>query len=157
MIKPIHLLACVLCLLPIVDVFAAGAGSRTEEILAHQRSLRADLDAGKAPFDMMSRGRKQAILSDQKKLATLLEGTTDATELGPRDRESVAVLLARIEASLGNADEDRVCTQEARTGSNFMTRVCRTPAEIRAQHESSGRMLEEERARMKCTDANGCM
>ena len=157
MLKPIPLLACVLCLWPLVDVFAAGAGFRTEEVLAHQRDVRADLDAGKAPFDTMSRGRKQSILSDQKKLARLLEGTTDASQLGPRDRDTVVALLSRIEASLKSADEDLVCTQEARTGSNFMTRVCRTPAEIRAQQESSGKMLQEERARLKCSNANGCL
>jgi len=130
---------------------------RVEHIQERQRVIRADMEAGKEPYATMSRAKKQSILSSQKKLDALLAGVTDTSQLDARDRDRVVELLSRIDAGIAGTDEDLVCTQEARTGSNFMTRVCRTQAEIRAQKEASQKMLGEERGRMKCSNAAGCM
>lgn len=130
---------------------------RVEHIQEQQRAIRANMEAGKEPYATMSRAKKQSILSNQKKLDALLEGITDTTQLDARDRGKVFELVSRIDAGIAGTDEDRVCTQEARTGSNYMTRVCRTQAEIREQNEASQKMLGEERERMKCSNASGCM
>ncbi len=130
---------------------------RAEHIQEQQRAIRANMEAGKEPYATMSRAKKQSILSNQKKLDALLEGITDTSQLDARDRGKVFELVSRIDAGIAGTDEDRVCTQEARTGSNYMTRVCRTQAEIREQKEASQKMLGEERGRMKCSNASGCM
>ena len=130
---------------------------RAEHIQEQQRAIRANMEAGKEPYATMSRAKKQSILSNQKKLDALLEGITDTSQLDARDRGKVFELVSRIDASIAGTDGNRVCTQEARTGSNYMTRVCRTQAEIREQKEASQKMLGEERGRMKCSNASGCM
>lgn len=155
MIKRLSALVCLL----LWCAFHAGAADRvltTREIKGRQQVIRSDLEAGKVPFAAMTRAQKQSVLSNQKKLDALLEGVTDTAQLDARDRDKVFDLVARIDATLQGEDA-LVCTQEARTGSNFMTRVCRMPAEIREQKEASQKMLGEERARTKCADASGCM
>jgi hypothetical protein len=106
----------------------------------------------------MPRDAQKSVLADQVKLENLLEGKADTSQLAAADQAEVRRLTARIEATINNNQDERlVCTQEARTGSNYVTRVCRTPAEIRARKEADEKLLKNEASRIKCTEANGCV
>lgn len=137
---------------------AADAPTRTADIIAQQQTIRTDMKAKRDRYANMPRDAQKSVLSDQEKLEKLLEGRADTSQLASADQAEVRRLMARIEATISNNQDERlVCTQEARTGSNYVTRVCRTPTEIRARKEADEKLLKDEASRIKCTDANGCV
>ena len=148
------------CLLLLAVVFAAGAVDpvlRSEDILAQQREIRAGMQARTDRYMDMPRSTQRAILADQERLAVLLEGKADTSQLDPARRDEVASLLASINAAANQTGDERlICTREARTGSNYLTRVCRTPSQIREQEEAAQRILKEEASRISCSERSGC-
>ena len=154
----LYALACAALLATIPTARAADAPMRSADILAQQQTIRADIKAKRERYANLPRAAQKSVLADQETLEKLLEGKADISQLTPTDQAEVRRLMARIEATIkNNQDERLVCTQEARTGSNYVTRVCRTPTEIRERKEADGKLLEGENSRIKCTDANGCV
>jgi hypothetical protein len=134
------------------------AGTRAAEILAQQQTIRADMTAERKGYTNMPPAARKSVLADQDELAKLLAGKSDTSQLSLADRAEVRRLQARIEATIRNNQEERpVCTQEARTGSNLVTRVCRTRTEIRERKEADQKLLMDENARIKCSDRSGCV
>lgn len=138
----------------------AGAGDRvlrSDELLARQQATRAELEAGTGRYQGMPEARRKAVLADQQTLAALLEGKTDTSQLGSAERDQAFSLVASIEAALARGSDERlICTREARTGSNYMVRVCRTQAQIREQQNRAQEDLQDEAGRVKCNERNGC-
>lgn len=154
----LYALACAVLLTIAPVAMSADAPTRTADILAQQQTIRADLKAKRDRYANMPRDARKSVLSDQEKLGRLLEGKTDTSQLASADQAEVRRLMARIEATINNNQSERlVCTQEARTGSNYVIRVCRTPAEIGERKEADERMLRDEASRIKCTEAAGCV
>lgn len=138
-------------------VATADEPARTAEILAQQQTIRAEMKAKRERYASMPRSAQKSVMADQDKLKDLLEGKSDLSELGSTEQAEVRRLIARIDATIANNQDERlVCTQEARTGSNYLTRVCRTPSEIDDRKEADQRLLKREVERVKCTDKNGC-
>lgn len=153
----LYALACAALLTIVPAARSADAPTLTADILAQQQTIRADMKAKRDRYANMPRDAQKSVLSDQEKLEKLLEGKADTSQLAAADQAEVRRLTARIEATINNHQEERlVCTQEARTGSNYVTRVCRTPTEIRARKEADEKLLKDEAARLKCTEAAGC-
>jgi hypothetical protein len=156
-----HRLSTLICaaLLTVAPVAKpAEAPTRTADIIAQQQTIRADMKAKRDRYANLPREAQNSILADQEKLEGLLLGKTDTSQLASADQAEARRLMARIEATIRNNEGERlVCTQESRTGSNFVTRVCRTPSEIRERKEADSKLLENENSRIKCTDANGCV
>ncbi|HEX7802676.1 MAG TPA: hypothetical protein VF471_07970 [Pseudoxanthomonas sp.] len=154
----LYALVCAALLTTTLAAKAADAPTRTADIIAQQQTIRADMKAKRDRYANMPRDAQKSVLSDQEKLEKLLEGKVDTSQLASADQAEVRRLMARIEATINNNQEERlVCTQEARTGSNFVTRVCRTPTEIRARKEADEKLLKDEASRLKCTEAAGCV
>ncbi len=154
----LYALACAALLTIAPLAKSADAPTRTADILAQQQTIRADMKAKRDRYANMPRDAQKSVLADQVKLENLLEGKADTSQLAAADQAEVRRLTARIEATINNNQDERlVCTQEARTGSNYVTRVCRTPAEIRARKEADEKLLKNEASRIKCTEANGCV
>jgi hypothetical protein len=153
-----YALACAALLAIVPAAKAADAPTQSTYILAQQQTIRVDMKAKRGRYADMPRDAQKSILADQERLEKLLEGKTDTSQLASADQAEVRRLVARIEATIKNSQDGRlVCTQEARTGSNYVTRVCRTPAEIRERKEAGEKLLKDENSRIKCTDANGCV
>ncbi|KAF1714672.1 hypothetical protein CSC74_15595 [Pseudoxanthomonas yeongjuensis] len=155
--KP-SLFACLLLLATTYDAGAADPALRSADILAQQRGIRADMDARTDRYVDMPRSTRKAILADQDRLAVLLEGKVDTSQLDPSSRDEVASLLASIDAAVNRTGDERlICTREARIGSNYMTRVCRTPSQLREQQAAGQKLLKDETSRVKCSNNNGCI
>jgi len=155
MYKPL-LSACVLLLAVAFDAGAANPVLRSDDILAAQREIRADMDARTDRYLDMPQSTRKAILDDQKRLAVLLEGKTDTSQLDPSRLDEVVGLLASINAAVNRTGDERlICTREARIGSNFMTRVCRTPSQIREQQAAGQKTLRDELSGTDCSKT-GC-
>lgn len=154
----LYALACAALLTISPLAKSADAPTRTADILAQQQTIRADMKAKRDRYANMPRDAQKSVLADQVKLENLLEGKADTSQLAAADQAEVRRLTARIEATINNNQGERlVCTQEARTGSNYVTRVCRTPAEIRARKEADEKLLKDEASRIRCTETNGCV
>lgn len=154
----LYALACAALLIISPAALSADAPTRTADILSQQQAIRAGMKAKRDRYANMPRDAQKSVLADQEKLEELLEGKADTSQLATVDQAEVRRLTARIEATINNHQEERlVCTQEARTGSNYVTRVCRTPTEIRSRKEADEKLLKDEAARLKCTEAAGCV
>jgi hypothetical protein len=154
----LYALACAALLAIAPVAVAADAPTRSADILAQQQTIRADMKAKRDRYANMPRTAQKSVMADQEKLQKLLEGKTETSQLAPADQAEVRRLMARIAATINdNQDERLVCTQEARTGSNYVTRVCRTPTEIRERREADEKLLKDENSRIKCTEASGCV
>lgn len=155
--KP-SLFACALLLAAAFDSGAADPVLSSQDILAQQRAIRADMDARTDRYVDMPRATRKAILADQDRLAVLLQGKADTSQLDPSSLDEVVSLLASIDAAINRTGDERlVCTREARIGSNFMTRVCRTPSQLREQQAAGQKMLRDETSGINCGEKNGCI
>ena len=131
--KP-FLFACALLFAMAFDASATDPVLSSEDILAQQRGIRAGMDARTDRYADMPRSTRKAILADQDRLSALLEGKADTSQLDPSTLDEVVSLLASIDAAVNRTGDERlVCTRESRIGSNYMTRVCRTPSQLREQ------------------------
>lgn len=154
----LYALACAALLAISPAALSADAPMRTADILAQQQTIRADMKAKRDRYANLPRDAQKSVLADQEKLEKLLEGKADTSQLASIDQAEVRRLMARIEATIENNRGERlVCTQEARTGSNYVTRICRTPTEIRTRKEADEKLLKDEASRLKCTEAAGCV
>jgi hypothetical protein len=155
--KP-YLFACLLLLAVAFDAGAEDPVLRSGDILAQQREIRADMDARTDRYVDMPRSTRKAILADQDRLAVLLEGKADTSQLDPSSMDEVVSLLASINAAVNRTGDERlICTREARIGSNYMTRVCRTPSQLREQQAAGQKLLNDETSGINCSDNNGCI
>jgi hypothetical protein len=129
---------------------------RSETVLAQQQALRQALDERAGRYGALPRERRERIRSEQDRLATLLAGTRSTDDLAPGRRAQVFAALDAIQAEIDAPGDDRVvCTREARTGSNVLTRVCRSARQRREEGEAGRARLEEAR-RASCASRDGC-
>lgn len=155
--KP-SLFACMMLLAVAFDTGATDPVLGSEDILAQQRGIRADMDARTDRYVDMPRSTRNAILADQDRLAVLLQGKADTSQLDPASLDEVVSLLASINSAVNRTGDERlVCTREARIGSNYMTRACRTPSQLREQQSAGQKMLGDENSGINCSDKNGCL
>ena len=131
-ILPLLLLCC------FAAAHAADPVVSTKEILDAQKSIRSDLDKSAGRFKDMPEVKRQRIAADQTKLFALLEGKETTAELNPQQLTEASNLQQSIHAAIANREDERlVCERIRQTGSNMTTRVCKSVAQIKADHEAS--------------------
>ena len=130
---------------------------QTRDVVAQQQTIRADLEAPSGRYAQMPAAKRQQVLADQDRLLRLLDGTTSTADLPEGRKTEVFNLIESITTAL-NADDDddrMVCTREARTGSNFMTRVCRSAAQIRLEKDAADSKMKQANQRI-CNTRGEC-
>lgn len=119
-------------------VIAADGPVDLAPIVVQQEQLREELLASPDSFPGLSRSERGELLERQTQLLTLLEGKSTADELGEKERVEAFNSLEWIKSRLADAREARlVCTRERMIGSQRVTRVCRTEAEMEQERANS--------------------
>lgn len=134
---------------------AASAGTNTapkplqlEEVITQQQQIRSDVMTKNGRYAKMPETKREELLSKQSQLLKMFEGKQSADELTTDQRMQAFNTLEWIEATINNEDDNRmVCTRERTIGSNRVTRVCRTPEQVREARE---------RARDQMMDRGAC-
>lgn len=105
-----------------------------QEIVAQQQQIRRDLRSADGDYRGLSRTDQAELARRQDELLRMLEGKQTADELSPSERLAAFNNLEWIEGMLNSEQNDRlVCRRERVTGSNRLTSVCRTEAQMRIE------------------------
>ena len=143
-----------LCVILIVSLFSALAVAgetkpfQVDEVLAQQQRLRADVVAREGRYADMPSSKRSELLAKQDRLFVMLEGKQSSTDLSNDQYLEAFSTLEWIEATVNNADDERmICTREKTLGSNRATRVCRSAAQMEAQRESARQQMESNTVR----------
>jgi len=124
-------------------VFASAAAAeraslQLDEIRKEQALIRAGIDQRTGSYKDLSAANRDQLLAEQHRLLGLIEGRRTAEELTEIQARQVNESVENIRGLLAQSDDDRlVCERRARLGSNRKERVCRTVAQIRADHEAA--------------------
>lgn len=127
-------------LLIAMSVFSVAAADRKPlaitAITAQQAEIRAGVEAGKGRYKDMPANTKQELLSRQADVLQIVEGKASSDELSEEERLDVFNNLEWIEAALNKTEGDQlICRRERTIGSNRVTRVCRTAAQLERERE----------------------
>lgn len=139
--KTNHLKAGLLALAMLAASAAqAGSGSsnRVADIVSHQQQIRASVKAEKDGWDNIAPDKRQELLSKQDQLMLLIDGKQSLDELAPADHTTAVQTLQWIDALAAKADDERqICTRERATGTNRVTKVCRSAGAMKRQREQA--------------------
>ncbi|MET0807966.1 MAG: hypothetical protein ABWX93_04320 [Pseudoxanthomonas sp.] len=106
------------------------------EVMAQQQEIRKEVLQQTGRYAEMPAVKRDAILREQDKLFPLLEGKSDASALNPNDRTKAINALEAISSAINNKEDERVvCERVKRTGSQQITRVCKSVAQIKFERE----------------------
>jgi hypothetical protein len=124
----------------IVVVFSLSAHANQpldiDKVVTQQRELRADLMAGSGRYKQMPASKRQQILKKQDELLRMLEGKETSDDLSADQRMAAFNSLEWIEAAINDEKGERmICRRERTIGSNRVTRICRTEAQMAAERE----------------------
>lgn len=107
-----------------------------DKVVTQQRELRADLTAGSGHYKQMPASKRQQILQKQDELLRMLEGKETFDDLSTDQRKAAFNSLEWIEAATNDEEGERmICRRERTIGSNRVTRICRTEAQMAAERE----------------------
>lgn len=111
-------------------------------ILAQQKAIRADVEAGKGRYKGMKKSTRRELYENQDVVSTLLQGKAQTTDLPEYDQVAVLNALESIEAILNNAENERlVCERHKPVGSHRTQTLCKTVAERDADQDVADRYL----------------
>lgn len=128
------ILVASLCIAPIA-VAQQAAPFDTAAVLAQQRQIRSDINAGSGAYGRLPTDLRREVVSRQNALFKLLEGRS-YEQLDESQRTQVGDDLAWIEAAPKQSAEERVvCERVKSMGSNRVERVCRTVAQRKADRD----------------------
>jgi hypothetical protein len=133
-----------MCALVVLAAFATAtqAGSRpsdrVSDIVSQQTQIRADVKAEKNGWDNIAADKRQELISKQDQLMLLIDGKQTLDDLAPADHATAVQTLEWIDALAAKADDERmVCTRERATGTNRVTKVCRSAGAMKKQREQT--------------------
>lgn len=96
----------------------------------------------------LSEGQKDQLLREQAIIDGILLVSTDPSSLSPDDRQrlwnATKVIDSIIAQDRSVADEQLVCRQERRIGSQLAKRNCRTRAQLEREREDARRDLDNQ-------------
>ncbi len=116
---------------------------QVDEVLAQQQQIRADVVAGKGRYANIPNQKRSELMAKQDELIVLLEGKQSSAELSQDQYAAAFNRLEWIEATVNNAEDERmICTREKTLGSNRTTRVCRSAAQMEEQRELARQQME---------------
>lgn len=139
------------CLLtPMLAIAANDAPLDLEKVTTQQRQIRSDILSGKGNYRGIPQAKQSELLERQDGLLRMLEGKQTADQLTEDERIAAFNDLEWIEATLNKAEEgDRlVCRRERTIGSNRVTRVCRTAAQLEFERERAREDLDRNDVQM---------
>lgn len=132
----IQLLAVLLAALVPAVAMASPAPMAIDEIVSQQQQIRSDVLAANGRYRDMPTATRDELVRRQDDLFRLFEGKRDPSDLSDEERLLASTNLEWIETALADAqDEQKVCRAERTLGSNRITRVCRTAAQMAAERE----------------------
>ena len=128
------------CLAAIIVAFSMSAHANKPleiaRIVNQQREIRADLMAGAGRYKQMPASKREQILKKQDDLLRMLEGKETSDDLSTDQQMAAFNSLEWIEAAINDEEGERmVCRRERTIGSNRITRICRTEAQMEAERE----------------------
>jgi hypothetical protein len=116
-----------------------------DKIVTQQREIRADLMAGTGRYEQMPASKRQEIVKKQDDLLRMLEGKATSDDLSEDQRVAVRNSLESIEAAISSEEGERkICRRERTLGSNRLTRVCRTEAQMAAERDRAREQLDRD-------------
>lgn len=121
-----------------------------QEIVTQQQQIRRDLRSADGDYRGLSLADQAELARRQDELLRMLDGKQSTAELSPGDQMAAFNNLEWIEGLLNNAEEERlVCRRERVTGSNRLTSVCRTEAQMRSERERAREDMMNNPSRMQ--------
>ena len=136
----LSLKAFVLAVVLAMPAFAAAAtedsGLKFDDVRTQQAEIRAGVMARSGPYKDMSSSTRTQLLNRQTEMLAIIDGKTGPGELNEEQRTRVFNSLEWIEATINQAEDERlICERRATIGSNRKERVCRTAAQMREERE----------------------
>jgi hypothetical protein len=127
----------------IQGVMAADAPLNLDQIRTQQQQIRSDVMAGTGRYKDMPENTKIDLLAKQDRLLRMIGDKKDPSELTEEERLEAFNTLEWMEATINKTPDERMtCINERRTGSNRVTRICRTQQQIKEDHERARRQME---------------
>lgn len=109
---------------------------KVSDVMAQQQQIRSEVQARKGRYADMPSNKRDEIIRTQDRLFLLLQDKETSSDLNADQHMRAFAALETIEALVNNQDDERlVCTREKTLGSNRVTRVCRTKAQMEAERE----------------------
>lgn len=143
------LLACLLA--PTLALAANDTQLDLDQVVTQQRQIRSDVLSSNGKYRGLSSASQSELLARQDKLLRMLEGKQTADDLTEDERIVAFNDLEWIEATLNKSEAgDRlICRRERTLGSNRMTRVCRTAAQLEFEREQAREELDKSDVQMR--------
>lgn len=134
----------------VLSAFSVGASDRKplaiSAITTQQAEIRSEVMAGTGRYQDMPVKTRDELLRRQSELLRILDGKRSSDDLSESQRLQAFNTLEWIEATINDAEDERmVCQRERTIGSKRVARVCKTVAQI-----------EEEKARARLNFDRGC-
>jgi hypothetical protein len=118
-----------------------------EEIMVQQQSIREGIQTLSGRYADMPLVKRSAIIAEQDKLFGLLEGEASTNDLDPVKKTEAINALEAIYAAIDSTEDERiVCKREKKTGTQLMTRVCKSVAQMRSERAAGRASLESKTA-----------
>jgi hypothetical protein len=129
-----------------LTVGAAQAEQRPLEIsriVSQQQEIRTELMARSGRYRNMSETRRDQLLSKQERLLATLDGKQTLADLTDDQKLEVFNALEWIEATINNADDERMVCRRGRTlGSHRVNQICRTQVQWREERDFARTAME---------------
>ncbi len=124
-------------LVPMLALADNGQALDLGKVVSQQKQIRSDVLASK-DYRGLNESQRTELLSRQDSLLRMLEGKETAADLTEDQRVSAFNDLEWIEATLNKAESERmICRRERTIGSNRVTRICRTAAQMQRDREAA--------------------
>ena len=119
---------------------------KLDEIRSQQTEIRQKVESPTGRYKDMDAQKRVELLAKQDFVLRTIEGKQSPDEIPEPEWIEVFNALEWIEATLNNAEDERmVCTRMKTTGSNRPQRVCKTAKQMRLDQEYARKKIIEER------------
>lgn len=120
-----------------------------DDVVAQQAQIRSDVLASGGKYRGLSATTQVELLQRQESLLAMLKGRQH-DDLTEAERIEAFNTLEWIEATLNKASGERmICRRERTVGSNRITRICRTEAQLAAERERSREQMMDSQSTMQ--------
>jgi hypothetical protein len=115
-----------------------------DQVRAQQMEIRQGVQSRTGRYRNLDENKRNQLLEKQDFVLRAIEGKQTADEVPEDTWLEVFNSLEWIEATINNADGERmICTKMRTTGSNMPTRVCKTAEQMRIEREFARKKREE--------------
>jgi hypothetical protein len=114
-----------------------------DAIRSQQAEIRASVEARAGLYKDLPSNTRSELLAKTSLLLRLMEGKQSTNDLNEEQKMEVFNTLEWIEAAVNNAEDERlICERRQILGSTRKERVCKTAAQLRAEHEAARERLD---------------